>query len=176
MLKCAYLLYLSFSLGGFGRLFLLVNHSSSTSALASRGQNCPWQGFLGCHDHYCLFYMWLWTLAWASGPIRKMDVYHWLYDLIIAPQNLAFRLLGRKEGFWYPRPTLFIVNPFYPNSEMPFYLLKARSWRFGVQSAPSLNSDGIFVPHVQRHDANLMMGNFLGLRARIFPLVTSVPL
>ena len=74
--QCAYLMYLSFSLEDFGRLYLLLNHSSFTSALASWGQNCPWHGFLGCHDHHCLFYIWL----WPSGPIRKMDVYHWLYD------------------------------------------------------------------------------------------------
>ena len=131
---------------------------------------------LGCHDHRCPSYMWLWASAWASSPIQKMDVYHWLYDPTIALQNLVFRLLGRKEGFWYPRPTLFIVNPFYPNSQMPFYLLKARSWRFSVRSAPSLNSDRTFVPYVQRHDANLTMEDFLRLRAGIFPLVTSVPL
>ena len=163
MLQCAYLLYLSFSLGGFGRSYLSVNHSSSTSALASRGQNYPQHGFLGCHDYHCLFYMWLWASAWASGPIQKIDVYRWLYDPI---QKIDV----------YPRPTLFIVNPFYPNSQMPFYLLKARSWRFSVRSAPSLNSDRTFVPYVQRHDANLTMEDFLRLRAGIFPLVTSVPL
>ena len=47
MLQCTYLLYLSFSLGGFGRLYLLVNHSSSTSALASRGQNLTSARFFG---------------------------------------------------------------------------------------------------------------------------------
>ena len=127
MLQCVYLLYLPFSLEGFERLHLSVNHSSSTSALASRGQNCPRHGFLGCQDHHCLFYMWFWTSTWASDPIRKMNVYHWLYDPTIAPQYFAFRLLKRKEGFWYPRPTMFIINPFYPNSQIPFYLLKARS-------------------------------------------------
>ena len=55
MLQCTYLLYLSFSLGGFGRLYLSVNHSSSTSALASQGQNYPRHGFLGCHDHHYFF-------------------------------------------------------------------------------------------------------------------------
>ena len=38
MLQCAYLLYLSFFLECFERLSLPVNHFSSTSALASRGQ------------------------------------------------------------------------------------------------------------------------------------------
>ena len=120
--------------------------------------------------------MWLWNSAWASGPIRKMDVYHWFYDPTMAPQNLSFRPLKRKEGFWYPQPTMFIVNPFYPNSQIPFYLLKACSWRFSVQSAPSLNSSSSFVPHVQWHDANLMVEDFLGLRVGIFPLITSMPL
>ena len=105
-----------------------------------------------------------------------MKVYHRFYDPTIVPQNLAFQLLGRKEGFWYPRPTLFVVNPFYPNSQISFYLLKARSCHFSVQSAPSLNSDRTFVPHVQRCDANLTVEDFLGLRVRIFSLVTSVPL
>ena len=61
----------------FGRLHLLVSSSSSTSALASQGQSCPWHGFLGCHDHPCLLHMQLWALAWASGPVQEVDVDHW---------------------------------------------------------------------------------------------------
>ena len=77
MLQCAYLLYLSFSLECFGRLSFPVNHFSSTSALASRGQSCSWRGFLTCHDHHCLLHMRLWASAWALGPVQKVDVYHW---------------------------------------------------------------------------------------------------
>ena len=66
-----------FSLECFGRLSLLVNHFSSTSALASQGQSCPRYGFLGCHDHHYLLHMRLWALAWASGSVQKVDVYHW---------------------------------------------------------------------------------------------------
>ena len=58
-------------------MYLPVNHSSFTSALASRGQNCPQHGFLCCHDHPCLLHMRLWALAWASGPVQKVDVDHW---------------------------------------------------------------------------------------------------
>ena len=77
MLQYAYLLYLSFSLECFERLFLPVNHFSSTSALASRGQSCPRHVLLGCHDHYCLLHMRLWALAWATGPVQKVGAYHW---------------------------------------------------------------------------------------------------
>ena len=71
MLQCAYLLYLSFSLGGFERLYLPVNHFSSTSALASRGHNCSWHGFLGCHDHHCLFLHVIMGLSMGLRPNTK---------------------------------------------------------------------------------------------------------
>ena len=71
------MLYLSFSLGGFGRLHLSVSSSSPALALASRGQSCPQHGFLGCHDHPCLLHMRLWDLAWASGPVQEVDADHW---------------------------------------------------------------------------------------------------
>ena len=77
MLQCAYLLYLSFSLGGFGRLHLSLSSSSPTSALANRGQSCPRHGFLGYHDHPCFLHMRLWALAWASGPVQEMDADYW---------------------------------------------------------------------------------------------------
>ena len=120
MLQCAHLLYLS--LKCFGRLSLTVNHCSSTSALASRAQSCPRHSFLGCHDHHCLLHTRLWASAWALGPIQKVDVYHWALWPIITPQNLDFQLLGRKKGFWYPQPTLFIVTPRLselPNAFLP---------------------------------------------------------
>ena len=42
----------------------------------------------------------------------------------------------------------------------PFYLPKARLWCFGIQSAPSFNFGDYLVPHVQRHDGNLIVEDF----------------
>ena len=56
-----------------------------------------------------------------------------------------------------------------PSSQMPFYLLKARSWRFGVQSVPSLNFGGSLVPHVQRQDVNPTVEDFPRFMSGNFP-------
>ena len=42
----------------------------------------------------------------------------------------------------------------------PFYIPKARLWRFIVQSVPSINFGNSLVPHVQRQDGNLMVEDF----------------
>ena len=99
MLQCAYLLYLSFSLGGFGRLHLSVSSSSPTSALASRGQSCSQRGFWAAMVtpvfSICDYGPWL-------GPQDQYE--RWtqiigLYDPTIAPQNSAIWHLEQKGGF-----------------------------------------------------------------------------
>ena len=103
--------------------------------------------------------MWLWALAWALCPIQKMDVYHWLYEPTITPQNLAFRLLGRKGGFWYPR----LIPPYSFASlgritTIRVYSPETRPWRFSDQSVPSFNFGNSFVSHVQWLDKNPTVG------------------
>ena len=122
MLQCAYLLYLSFSLECLGKLSLTVNHFSSTSALASRGQGCPWHYFLGCHDHHCLLHMRLWALAWASGPVQKVDVDHWALWPHNSPSKSYFLTPQEERKILISSAHLFIVTPYLselPNSFLP---------------------------------------------------------
>ena len=55
-------------------------------------------------------------------------------------------------------------------------MLKARSWRFGIYSVPSLDFGGTFVPYFQRQDVNPTVEDFLDLWAGILPPVAYVPL
>ena len=66
-----------FSLGCFGRLSLSINHFSSTSASARRGQGYPRHGFLDRHDYHYLLHTRFWTSAWVSGPVQMVGVCHW---------------------------------------------------------------------------------------------------
>ena len=88
----------------FGKFWKIVFAGKSLFfylGLASQGQNCPRHGFLDCHDHHCLFYMWLWALAWASGPIQKMDVYHWIYDPTIIINYFVFTVHNMFDLDWW---------------------------------------------------------------------------
>ena len=62
--------------------------------------------FFPCHSRY--YFSWpssdrIGPLGhWAIGPVHTVSiVLHKQLTPIIAPQNLAFRLLRRKGGFWY---------------------------------------------------------------------------
>ena len=99
MLQCAYLLHLSFSLGGFGRLHLSISSFSLTSALASRGQSCSRQGFQAAMISpvffTCDYGPWLGTQAQYKRWMRIAG----LYDPTIAPQNSVVWHLEQKQDF-----------------------------------------------------------------------------
>ena len=142
MLQCAHLLYLS--LKCFGRLSLMVNHCSSTSALASWGQGCPWHGFLGCHDHHCLLHMRLWALAWALGLVQKVDVDRWalwphnIYIYIYVSNNLL-----KRSNFFFLECMiyLFICILFFVN------IMKQNLYAF-LQIYVYLNLSFIFLQNI----------------------------
>ena len=80
----------------------------------------------------------------------------------IAPQNLAFRLLGRKEDFdslvwsalWFG-----FVRSNRNNTCLSSY---DHPWLFSAQGMPSFNFGNSFVSHVQRLDENPMAVELFG--------------
>ena len=85
----------------------------------------------------------------------------------IAPQNLVFRLLGRKGRILIPSFDLpYDLVSLSQIATIRVYLLVTHPWLFSAQGVPSFNFGNSFVSHVQRLDENLtaveLSGNLSG--------------
>ena len=68
------------------------------------------------------------------------------FNPTIAPQILLFGSSDGKEDFDVLGPLSWLVKSCPRSAPESFHLSKARSWRFDIRSAPSLNSGGSVLP------------------------------
>ena len=96
----------------------MVKFLTSTLYFSSEGNFIS--SFVGCPRIFLLSSDWILGLA-LSYAICIYETRHWAWPLptqfehrvqlvpTIAPQNLAFRLLGRKWGFWFSRRICLMI-------------------------------------------------------------------
>ena len=105
-------------------------------------------------------------LGMGLGPSMRWTEVVKFFDPIIAPQNPAVRLLGRRGGFWCPRAFIMACQVLSFASARAFLLVQGLSLVLRYTGRALIKFGRLWAPHVQRCDGNLTMGISLILWVR----------
>ena len=165
----------------------MVKFLTRTLYLSSEGNFIS--SFVGCPRIYILLPSdWILGLAlsyavctyetryWAWPPLMRFE-HRVKLAPTIAPQNLAFRLHGRKWGFWFSRQICLMIWFYWVKSQQHVFIFL---WLIPDSSVPGVRLHLILATPLSPTFNSWMIIQlrlgFLGIWAGEFPLLIFVPL